>query len=100
VGAVGVLADHGDPIAVLEPRVDDDPPSRLVQPGAVGAEDPWLRHGGQPSAYPDVEMVHGRSPQLDQDVLGPGFRIGRVLVAEDLGPAVLVDPHGFHGGGS
>jgi hypothetical protein len=96
VGAVGVLADDGDPIAVLEAGVDDDPTSRLVQPGAVGAEDPWLRHRGQPSAYPDVEMVHGRSPQLDQDVLGPGFGIGRVLVAEHFRAAVLVNAHRLH----
>ena len=28
---------------------------------------------------------------------GPGDRVGRFLVPEDLGPSVLVDPHGFHG---
>ena len=36
-------------------------------------------------------MVQRGRPQLDEDLARAGHRIGGVLVAEDLGPAVLVD---------
>jgi hypothetical protein len=97
VGAVRVLADHGDPIAVLEPRVDQYAPPGVVHAGAVGAEDSGLRYRGQPPAHPDVQMVQRRGAQVDEDVVGPRLRIGRILVAQHLGPAVLVDPDRFHG---
>ena len=74
--------------ALAEP--DDDA-------GAVRAEDPRLRRGGKPAAQPDVEMVERGRPETDRDLAGPGLRVGRVLVAQDLRPAVLVDADRLHG---
>ena len=41
-------------------------------------------------------MVERGGAQLDEHLAGPGHGIGRVLVAEHLGPAVLMDPDRFH----
>ena len=44
--------------AVVEPGVDHDALAGVdADPRAVGAEDPRLRHGRQPLADPEVEMV-------------------------------------------
>ena len=43
-------------------------------------------------------MVERRGAQTDEHLARPGLGIGRVLVAEDLGPAVLVDPDRLHPG--
>ena len=51
---------------------------------------------GQPFADPQVEVVERGGTQLDEHFAGPGLRIGRVLVAEYLGPAVLVDANRLH----
>jgi hypothetical protein len=96
MGAVGVLADHGDPVAVLDPRVDQHAPSRIVHACAVGAEDAGLRDRRQAAPYPDVEMVQRCGAKVDQDVIRPRFRIRSVLVAQNLRPAVLVDADGLH----
>src|ERR671936_2412817 len=97
MGSVHVLADDGDAAVVLDSGVDDD---ALVRPGddasAVGAEDPGLRDGGEALADPHVEVVQRRGAQLDEDVVGAWFGVGCILVAEHLGPAVVVDPHRLH----
>ena len=104
--ALGVLADHVDHPTVLEPGIDHDRPAglqpgdalaqRLDHAGAVRPEDPRLRHGGQPLSRPDVEVVQRRKPQPHEDLAGAGDRIGDVLVAQDLGAAVLMDDDRFH----
>src|SRR6478736_676035 len=43
-------------------------------------------------------MVERGSAQTDEHLARPGLGIGRVLVAENLGPAVLVDPNRLHPG--
>src|SRR5690349_4334211 len=43
-------------------------------------------------------MVQGGGTQADEHLAGPGLGIGRVLVAEHLRPAVLVDPNRSHRG--
>ena len=72
-------------------------PERLDHAGAVCAEDPRLRHGRQPLADPDVEVVERRGPEADEHLSRAGDRIGDLLDAEDLRAAVLVDPGGEHG---
>jgi hypothetical protein len=64
--------------------------------GPVRAEDPRLRSGGKPAAQPDVEVVERGGPEADQDLAGPGLRVGSVLEAQDLRPAVLVDADRLH----
>ena len=95
-----------DPGPLVEARVDDDlvalPEAvdalaeRHDDAGAVGSEDARLGRGGEAAAEPDVQVVEARRPQADQHLARPGDRIGRVLVPENLGPSVLVDPNGFH----
>ena len=41
-------------------------------------------------------MVQRGGAQLDEHFARLGHGIGRVLVAENIGPAVLVDADGFH----
>jgi epoxyqueuosine reductase len=41
-------------------------------------------------------MVEGGRAQPDENLAGPGYRIVRILVAQDLGAAVLVDAHRLH----
>ena len=43
-------------------------------------------------------MVERRRAQADEHLARAGRRIGNLLVAQHLGPAVLVDPDGLHGG--
>src|SRR6476646_10847893 len=43
-------------------------------------------------------MVERRGAQTDEHLARLGLGLGRVLVAEDLRPAVLVDAHGLHAG--
>jgi epoxyqueuosine reductase len=43
-------------------------------------------------------MVQSGSVQTDKHLTGPGLGIGRVLVAENLGPAVRMDPNCLHPG--
>ena len=43
-------------------------------------------------------MVERGSAQTDEHLARPGLGIGRVLVAQNLGPAVLVDPNCLHPG--
>jgi hypothetical protein len=95
VRAVHVLADDGDLAVVLDAGVDQHA-APVDEPGSVGAEDSRLRHRGQPLPDPDVQAVQRRGPELDEHLARPGLRVGRVFVAQDLGAAVLVDPHGFH----
>src|SRR5256885_859055 len=91
------------PVTVIEPRVDDhavalgEAVPGNDDPGAVGAEDARLRHGGESLADPDVEVVERGGAQLDQDMSRAWHRIRRVLVAEHLGPAVFMDANRFHG---
>ena len=67
MGAVGVLADDADPLAVLDPGVDHDALARVAADAcAVGAEDARLRHRGQPLAHPEVEVVQRGGAELDQ----------------------------------
>jgi epoxyqueuosine reductase len=43
-------------------------------------------------------MVERGGAQTDEHLARPGLGIGRLLVAQDLGPAVLVDPNCLHPG--
>src|SRR5919204_3990829 len=97
--AVGVLADDGDRLAVLESRIDHDPLAGVdPDPCAIGAEDPRLRHRRKPLADPEVEVIERGCPELDDDLARPRLRIGRVLVAQDLRATVLVNTYGPHRG--
>ena len=99
VRAVTVFAD--DVLPVLEAGVQHDiladldtgdtVAERLDDPCSVGAENPGLRRRGHPHPRPDVEVVQRRCPQADEHLTRRGDRIGRLLVAEHLRPAVLVD---------
>ena len=42
-------------------------------------------------------MIERRGAQGDEHLVGPGDRIGYVLVPQHLGPAILVDSDRFHG---
>jgi hypothetical protein len=53
-------------------------------------------HVAQAAARPDVEMIERAGPHADQHLAGREIGIRGVLVREDLGPAVLVKPYGFH----
>ena len=96
-----------DRVAVLEAGIEHDAlaggqpvdavTERLDHAGAVRAEDPRLRHRGQPPAYPDVEMVERRGPETDENLARPGDGVGYLLHAEDVRAAVLVDPGREHG---
>jgi hypothetical protein len=91
-----VLADHGDPVAVLETGIDHHPAPQLVHARAVGAEDARLRDRRQPAPNPEVEPVERRGAELDQDVVRARLRIRCVFVAEHLRAAVLVDADCLH----
>ena len=41
-------------------------------------------------------MVERSGAKLDEHLVGPRLGVGRVLVAENLGAAVLVDPDCLH----
>ena len=53
-------------------------------------------HRGQPLPHPDVEVVERGRPELDEHLAGRRHGIGDILVAEHLGPALLVDPDRLH----
>jgi hypothetical protein len=97
-----VLAVDGDVIAVVDAGIHHDAVSgreagtALHDPGAVGAKDPGLRGGRPAASHPEVDVVEGGCAKPDQDVIGPGHRIGRVFVAKHLGPTVLVDSDRLH----
>src|SRR5437763_1966270 len=59
-------------------------------------EDARLRNGGKTLADPEVEVVERGCAELDHNIIRAGLGIRRLLVAEHLGPAVLMDSHGFH----
>ena len=50
-----------------------------------------------PLARPEVEVVQRARAHAHQGLARPRDRIGDLLVAEDLGPTVLVDEDGLHG---
>ena len=98
-----MLADHVDAVRARDPGIDHhalaggearaaDDDSR-----AVRAEDARLRHRRKTLAHPQVEPVERGGSELDQHIVGPRSRIGRVLVAQHLGPAVLVNADRLHG---
>jgi hypothetical protein len=92
-----VLAD--DQPAVVETGVDHDPLAGIqALARAVGAEDPRLRDRGLSAADPEVDSVQGCGPEPDEYFTLRRRRIGRVLVAENLGSPVLVNPDRFHRG--
>src|SRR4029079_8580786 len=98
VGAVGVLADHGDRVAVLETGIDDDALAGVdPDAGAVSTKDARLRHRGKPLPHPEVEVVERRRTELHEPLARPGDGVGNLLVAEHLWAAVLMDPHCLHG---
>ena len=107
VRAVGMLAEHRDQVPVLEAGVEHDPVAdgeavdsrseRLDDPGAVRSQDPGLRHGREAHAHPHIEVVERRGCEADENLAVGRFRIGNVLVPQDLRPAVLVDSDRLHG---
>ena len=86
--------DH-DAIADGEPV--DAWAERFHHARAVRAQDARLRHGREPHAHPDVEMVERRGRQPDQHLALRRLRIGHVLVPQHVRAAVLVDPNRLHG---
>ena len=64
--------------------------------GPVGAEDARLGHRGEPPPQPDVETVERGGAQLDEHLAGARHRVGHLLVAQHLGPALLVDADRLH----
>jgi hypothetical protein len=105
VRSVAVLAD--DLCAIGQSRVDQDCIARgeavgagaehSDDAGAVSPEDARLRYRRETLADPEVEMVESCRPQADEDFPGAGCGILDVLVPEDLGTPVLVDPDRLHG---
>jgi hypothetical protein len=107
VGAVAVLADDGDPVAVIQPGIehhavaDPDPGHAVAEgfddPGPVRSQDAGLRNRREPSTHPDVEVVERHRVEPDQNLARAGDRLGDLFDAEDVRAAVLVDPHREHG---
>jgi hypothetical protein len=104
-----VLSDHVDPAAArLDAWVEDDALARLEpvdtladrvdDAGAVRAEDPRFRNGGQALADPDIKVVERRSAEADEDLAGTSDGIGSLLEHEDLRAAIFVDPNRAHRG--
>jgi hypothetical protein len=81
---------------VLDPWVDHDATARLIHSRTVGSEDPRLRDRRKSRADPEVEAVQRGGAELDENLAGAGLRIGRVLVAKNFRPAVLVDANCLH----
>ena len=50
----------------------------------------------QPAPLPEIEMVERARAHADEHLARREHRIRRVLVAEDVGPAVLMEADGFH----
>src|SRR5919204_4021917 len=99
MSSVHVLADDRDPVAVLEPGVDDDALAGvLADAGPVCAQDPRLGHRGKSFPNPEIEMVERRRAQTDDDLARPRLGLRGVLVAQYLGSAVLVNPDRLHAG--
>ena len=104
---VGVLAEHRDQGAVLEARVEHDAVAEHEafdagagsrdNPGTVRSEDPGLRHGREAHAHPHIEVVERRGGKANEYLALAGIRVGDVLVPEDVGAALLVDPDRLHG---
>ncbi len=99
VRAVGGLAENVHLAVAYDRGVDDNALVRARQhAGAVGAEDARLRHRRKSLANPDVQMIERRRPQFDEHLALGGLGIGDLLVAQDLGAAVLMDSDRLHGG--
>lgn len=97
--SVHVLPDDCDLVAVLEGRIDHDPfAGILARAGPVGAQDPRLRHRRKSFTNPEIEMVERRGTKTDQYLAGAWFRVGCILVAQDLRAPVLMNPNRFHAG--
>ena len=104
---VGVLADDRDQVAVHETGIDDDAvadreavDARLQAPRRCRRR---RRRGsaasgptGDPRLHPDIEPVERRGSKPDEHLARRRRRVGDILVEENLGPAVLVDPDRFH----
>ena len=107
VRPVEMLADHRDPVAMHQARVEDDAladseagnavAERLDDAGPVRSEDARLRHRREALSHPDVEMVERGSAEPDEHLPGPRDGVGHLLDLHDLGAAVLVDAGGEHG---
>ena len=65
--------------------------------GSVRTENAWLGHRRHALPNPDVEVVEACGSQRDENLARSGLGIGDVLVAEDIGAAVLVDADRLHG---
>jgi hypothetical protein len=92
VGQAGV--DH-DRVALRE--IIRPGPEAGDHPCAVGTESPWLRDRGKTLADPEIEVVERGRLEPDEDLARTGDRVVDVLVAQDLGTAVLVDANRLHG---
>ena len=87
--------------SVAYPGIEEDPGPGWVtggaltlgqhHPGAVGAADVGQADPRDPVADEEVEVVQGGRPQPDQHLARPGSGSRHLLVAEHLGPAVLVE---------
>ncbi len=102
--AVAVLAE--DVPAILEPGIEDDLVAdleardpfadRLDHAGSIRAQDARLGNRRKPHAQPDVEMVERGGLEANEHLARAWFGIRHVLVAQDVGAALLVDADRFH----
>ena len=83
-----------DPVADRE--TVDSRAERLDDPGAVGAQDPRLRHGRKSHANPHVEVVQRRGSKAHENLAVARHGVGHVLVPEDVRTAVFVDANRLH----
>ena len=108
VRSVGVLADHGDAaVAVLEPGVDDDavaarrsPATPSPSPATIPAPSAPRMRGFGTDGRPCRTQTSSRLSEAARSEISTspaaGAGIGRVLVAQHLGAAVLVDADRLH----
>ena len=93
--SVHVLADDGDLVAVLDARVDTTRlPSTNPAPSAPRMR--GLGTDGRPLRIQRSRWLSEAARSSTSTSPGARLGIGRVLVAEYLGPAVLVDPDRLH----
>jgi len=55
----------------------------------------WNRNAWNAGANPEVEMVHGASPDADEDFVRADFWVRGVLILENFWAAVLVEDYGL-----
>jgi hypothetical protein len=108
-GTQGVFPPSGVLVTVkTDTGVDNDPPTDVPSadlradvldfPGDIGAAP--VRHvqsqAGPPPADPDVQVIERTSPHPDHDLIGAGFRIRNIAIADGVEFAVFIKIERFH----